>query len=286
MILFDEWGTSGRKRATVSDLLSLLVKVELFRAADFVAMDILNAPPPKRPKTGPAARVDISLPADQLDEQAIEEILNNAIYPNSSRLNADIGSEIKNKNRDFRNGINVDRVKSINIFTSSGEIISETESEFESDSHSDLIEFSAKTVTNAINSNNMETATEAASIHPSDQSVFTSQPSMVTNESFNLPANLPYAQSDKQPNTQSTFSMSAIDMESNPAHSSDSSESYTESSDNSASDSLIPDISNLLIRDESNSTCMFSSTNNDDSVSTKPPTASVYIPDLSLLNDS
>lgn len=41
-ILFDEWGTSGRQRPTVSHLLQLLVKAELFRAADYVAVNLLN----------------------------------------------------------------------------------------------------------------------------------------------------------------------------------------------------------------------------------------------------
>ena len=42
-ILFDEWGTSGRKneRPTLGVLLHLLVQSKLFRAADFVA-ELLN----------------------------------------------------------------------------------------------------------------------------------------------------------------------------------------------------------------------------------------------------
>ena len=41
-ILFDEWGTSGKNRPTVGNLLELLVNAELFRAADFVADFFLN----------------------------------------------------------------------------------------------------------------------------------------------------------------------------------------------------------------------------------------------------
>lgn len=43
-ILFDEWSISGRKheRPTVGVLLHLLIKAELFRAADFVAESILK----------------------------------------------------------------------------------------------------------------------------------------------------------------------------------------------------------------------------------------------------
>lgn len=41
-ILFDEWGTSGRVRPTLGHLLQLLVEVQLYRAADFLAVDILK----------------------------------------------------------------------------------------------------------------------------------------------------------------------------------------------------------------------------------------------------
>lgn len=43
-ILFDEWSISGRKRErpTIGVLLHLLVKAELFRAADFVAENLLK----------------------------------------------------------------------------------------------------------------------------------------------------------------------------------------------------------------------------------------------------
>ena len=60
-ILLDEWGTMGRKRPTVKNLLDLLVKAELFRAADYLAISVLNCKEgPKRPATGPAAKVDVS----------------------------------------------------------------------------------------------------------------------------------------------------------------------------------------------------------------------------------
>lgn len=40
-ILFEEWGTSGRVRPTLANLLQLLVQASLFRAADYLA-DILH----------------------------------------------------------------------------------------------------------------------------------------------------------------------------------------------------------------------------------------------------
>lgn len=41
-IFLVEWGTMGRKRPTLRTLLNLLTKAELFRAADYVAGDILK----------------------------------------------------------------------------------------------------------------------------------------------------------------------------------------------------------------------------------------------------
>lgn len=41
-ILFEEWGTSGKTRPTVAHLLQLLVEASLYRAADYLAVDILN----------------------------------------------------------------------------------------------------------------------------------------------------------------------------------------------------------------------------------------------------
>lgn len=41
-IFLSEWGTMGKKRPTLSVLLNFLVKAELFRAADYVAKDLLK----------------------------------------------------------------------------------------------------------------------------------------------------------------------------------------------------------------------------------------------------
>lgn len=74
LILLDEWGTMGRNRPRVHHLHSLLVKCQLFRAADYIAR-LINEPSANRPATGPAARVDISLPDD------IESAVNGMSYP-------------------------------------------------------------------------------------------------------------------------------------------------------------------------------------------------------------
>ncbi|KAI4494252.1 hypothetical protein M0802_009121 [Mischocyttarus mexicanus] len=59
-ILLEEWSTMGRLRPTLGILLNLLIKAELFRAADYVAGEILKVDLPKRPEYGPAAIIDIS----------------------------------------------------------------------------------------------------------------------------------------------------------------------------------------------------------------------------------
>lgn len=59
-ILLDEWSTMGRERPTLQILLDLLIKAELFRAADYVASEILHVDLPQRPEYGPAAVIDIS----------------------------------------------------------------------------------------------------------------------------------------------------------------------------------------------------------------------------------
>ncbi|XP_054289165.1 interleukin-1 receptor-associated kinase 4-like isoform X1 [Macrosteles quadrilineatus] len=56
-ILLEEWSTSGKCRPTVSVLLQCLLKAELYRAADYVAVELLKVPPPPRPHTGPAATI-------------------------------------------------------------------------------------------------------------------------------------------------------------------------------------------------------------------------------------
>ncbi|XP_060527848.1 interleukin-1 receptor-associated kinase 4-like [Cylas formicarius] len=60
-ILFDEWGTSGKIRPTLGHLKYLLAKAELFRAADYVAVELLREEPPERPSFGPAALVTTDL---------------------------------------------------------------------------------------------------------------------------------------------------------------------------------------------------------------------------------
>ncbi|XP_046649900.1 interleukin-1 receptor-associated kinase 4-like isoform X1 [Daphnia pulicaria] len=59
-ILIDEWGTSGKQRPTVCELVKLLAKLELYQAADYLSTDLLGEGPVERPANGPSANVPSS----------------------------------------------------------------------------------------------------------------------------------------------------------------------------------------------------------------------------------
>lgn len=61
----------GRKRPTIRKLINLLIQVELFRAADYLAIEVLNEEPPKRPQSGPAAPIDIFVNFEEAPENQI-----------------------------------------------------------------------------------------------------------------------------------------------------------------------------------------------------------------------
>ncbi|XP_066145332.1 interleukin-1 receptor-associated kinase 4-like isoform X2 [Euwallacea fornicatus] len=80
-ILFDEWGTSDRIRPSLGHLKYLLIKAELFRAADYVA-NLLGEEPASRPTEGPAAAVSLSLVNQKLqNEIEIKQHLDEINYP-------------------------------------------------------------------------------------------------------------------------------------------------------------------------------------------------------------
>ncbi|BES88874.1 STYKc [Nesidiocoris tenuis] len=58
-ILLDEWGTSGRIRPNLSTLVELLAAAQLYRAAEYISLDVMNGAELERPSDGPAARVRI-----------------------------------------------------------------------------------------------------------------------------------------------------------------------------------------------------------------------------------
>ncbi|XP_065371211.1 protein Tube [Calliphora vicina] len=95
-ILFDEWGSSGRKqeRPTMGVLLHLLVQSKLYRAADYVA-ELLNEPKPPRPTNGPAAEFEFEI--DVFND--IQETVNDTrFYPNTEDLQENINMDI---NKDY-----------------------------------------------------------------------------------------------------------------------------------------------------------------------------------------
>ncbi|XP_055315162.1 protein Tube [Sitodiplosis mosellana] len=281
-ILLDEWGTSGRKRATVSDLLDLLVKVQLFRAADFVAMDILNSSPPERPVTGPAAKIDISLPPEMFDEKAVEELLNNAAYPDSSHLVGHLDSIINDNNRDYSISASIDHGKRINeLFPNSSE-----EYMSESDSHSDLIEFSARTVSSSRNNNPNDRQS-----HQTPYTVFSpelpliQQPSnlLIIDDSSVMTATdsaSEWSADDNSPQIPANINLSTYIS---ATESKILTKQYSHSIDSQVNSSLIPDIENLKIRNDTNGASVLSVSNNEKTDAIEVDNES-YIPMLSLLN--
>lgn len=110
-ILFEEWGTSGKKRPTVGDLLQLLVKAELFRAAEHVAEHFLKEPLPERPSKGPAAKIDISLPFEPEAIKEVESILNDVSYPGTTNLIQNANQSSNMNNEDYYSKLSPDKVK-------------------------------------------------------------------------------------------------------------------------------------------------------------------------------
>lgn len=79
-ILFDEWGTTGKNRPNLGHLLHLMIHTNVFRAADYVAQELLGEDLPKRPLTGPGAPIVIP-PSEDTNE--INEMLDEFDYPES-----------------------------------------------------------------------------------------------------------------------------------------------------------------------------------------------------------
>ncbi|XP_013116710.1 protein Tube [Stomoxys calcitrans] len=103
-ILFDEWGSSGRKneRPTLGVLLNLLLKAQLFRAADFVAENFLGEPKPPRPTDGPGAEITCELPST-IYEDICEMANDSQNYPGTELIlqNANFGNSLMDNNKDY-----------------------------------------------------------------------------------------------------------------------------------------------------------------------------------------
>lgn len=83
LILLEEWGITGRNRPKIHHLLNLLIKAQLYRAADYVAVDILKEPPPERPNVGPAAKIQIDDRLTASEQNMIVNHLDNVSYNSS-----------------------------------------------------------------------------------------------------------------------------------------------------------------------------------------------------------
>lgn len=66
--LLDEWSTSGRIRPTIKHFYDLLINVPLYRAADYIADELLDISLPIRPSDGPAKQIDIKIPAAKIKD--------------------------------------------------------------------------------------------------------------------------------------------------------------------------------------------------------------------------
>ncbi|XP_058812850.1 interleukin-1 receptor-associated kinase 4-like [Topomyia yanbarensis] len=106
--LLEEWATSGRKeeRPRLGHLLQLLVKGNMFRAADLIAKYLLNDAPPERPRRGPAAPIDI----DQVLDGELEKMLDAASYPDSTALHNGLQSLTLDNNLDRPDPLKRDQV--------------------------------------------------------------------------------------------------------------------------------------------------------------------------------
>ncbi|XP_041765431.1 proline-rich receptor-like protein kinase PERK4 [Anopheles merus] len=95
-LLLEEWGISGQVRPTVDHLLKLLVRANQIRAAEYLTT-LLKEQPPARPKDGPGAPIDVTLPEDH----QTESLLNGISYPSSTILLHHVESITIGNNRDY-----------------------------------------------------------------------------------------------------------------------------------------------------------------------------------------
>lgn len=104
MLLFEEWATSGRQRPTIQHLYELLISLPLFRAADYIAEEILHIQRPNRPDTGPARRIDITLPESGIDSNRMRDFSKPYCYPNTTSIeNPEYGTNHGNQYKSREN---------------------------------------------------------------------------------------------------------------------------------------------------------------------------------------
>ncbi|CAH2105362.1 unnamed protein product [Euphydryas editha] len=144
-ILFEEWGTSGRVRPTLTHLKEILADAQIYRAADEIAK-MLEESIPERPTYGPAAPITTNV-TELLNDESMEQRFNNMSSIEKAKFN-----EICNKTtRQMKSANNM-------MFSETGmkdkNISNETTVQMESDS--DLIKFSKdQTTGNSMNVPNL-----------------------------------------------------------------------------------------------------------------------------------
>lgn len=111
MLLFEEWGTSGRQRPTIQHLYELLISLPLFRAADYIANHILHIQRPNRPNNGPSQIIDITLPESGIESNRMIDYLD---YPNTNSIEHS-EFDTNHENQDKNHGNNSSYNKSIGL---------------------------------------------------------------------------------------------------------------------------------------------------------------------------
>ncbi|XP_034944043.1 uncharacterized protein tub [Chelonus insularis] len=149
-IFLDEWGTWGRKRPTVNSVINLSIKAQLFRTADYLAVEILKTLPPERPQLGPAAPVEI--PEDFIDHLSLEDSPENSNteYCRQSTVEAGHEQNIAYPSRELPDFSKLNAVSrtddirefKVNYSESAGQDKAQNELNLGNQSVSDLIKFS------------------------------------------------------------------------------------------------------------------------------------------------
>ncbi|KMQ90464.1 protein tube [Lasius niger] len=171
-MFLDEWSTMGRKRPTLRLLLELLIKAELFRAADYVACDILKQERPRRPDYGPAASIDISdatinnlLRKDQMlsQDMSADSVIVGSTSELISEINRMFPGENTNKavNENILDADTTDADNSLYCEKSTGVALLES-------IRSDLIKFSVTDICEVVNKHTEHTSASTSKHNPAD----------------------------------------------------------------------------------------------------------------------
>ncbi|KAG5898273.1 hypothetical protein JTB14_008617 [Gonioctena quinquepunctata] len=232
-ILFDEWGTSGQVRPALGHLLHLLVEAKLFRAADYVAVDLLHQEKPKRPENGPWAIIPPELMQLKSDELEFERNLDDIDYIRSAVTLIRVNSEREpNRNKVIQiPQIVITPDADVNKISGFTMPLVLEQAQNNINNNSDMIQFSSDSMTSPIIPVNVEEIN--TSISSTNIPVVVNPSSSSSNSSFSL-ADIPNI-----PNFDKMNELESASSES---------DTYTSSSSEviGESDSFIPPINDLL----------------------------------------